>query len=57
MVLMECWNKIMKWIVKLWVAGKIFTDEVIATNPKQAIETSKNRNPYARVISVNISFR
>jgi hypothetical protein len=54
---MEYWNKIMKWIVKLWVAGKIFTDEVIATNPKQAIETSKNRNPYARVISVNISFR
>jgi hypothetical protein len=47
----------MKWIVKLWVGGRIFTDEVIATNPKQAIETSKSRNPYAKIISVNILFR
>ena len=40
----------MKWEVKLWVAGKLFTEDVIASEAEQ---TAKVRNPFARVVSIN----
>lgn len=43
----------MKWDVKLYVGGKVFTEEVHAVNRDDAIETAKARNPKARVIGVN----
>ena len=43
----------MKWQVKLYVAGKIFTEDVIAGNRNDAEATAKVRNPFARVISIN----
>jgi len=43
----------MKWQVKLYVAGKIFTEDVIASNRNDAEATAKVRNPFARVISIN----
>ena len=46
----------MKWDVKLYVAGSIFTEQVRAANMTDARQTSLARNPSARVISVTISF-
>ena len=43
----------MKWQVKLYVAGKIFTEDVIANNRNDPEATAKVRNPFARVISIN----
>ncbi len=43
----------MKWEVKLYVAGKVFTEEVHAANYQDAKETATARNPRARVIGVN----
>ena len=43
----------MKWQVKLYVAGKLFTEDVIASNRNDAEATAKVRNPFARVISIN----
>ena len=45
----------MKWDVKLFVAGSIFTEQVRAANMTDARETALARNPSARVISVTIS--
>lgn len=47
----------MKWIVELYVAGKVFKEEVYARNFQDARETAKARNPTAKVISVNASFK
>jgi hypothetical protein len=47
----------MKWKIKLWAGGRIFIEEVIASNAKQAAETSKVRNPFAKIISVNVCFK
>lgn len=47
----------MKYIVDLYVGGKVFKEEVQATNPKQAREIAQNLNKYAKVIGVNVSFR
>ena len=47
----------MKYIVELYVGGKIFKEEVYANNPKEARQTAQNRNPYARVVGVNGSFK
>lgn len=47
----------MKYIVDLYVAGKVFKEEVIAANYKDAKETALARNPKAKVVSVNPSFR
>jgi hypothetical protein len=47
----------MKYEVKLYVGGKVFTEEVQATNPKDARETALARNPKAKVIGVNASFK
>ena len=43
----------MKWEVKLFVGGKVFTEEVYATSHKDARETAIARNPKASVIGVN----
>ena len=47
----------MKYIVQLYVGGKVFNEEVQATNPKDARETALARNPNARVVGVNATFR
>ena len=43
----------MKWEVKLFVGGKVFTEEVYATSHKDARDTAIARNPSATVIGVN----
>ena len=44
----------MKWEVKLYVGGKVFTEEVYATSIiSDARETATARNPRAKVIGVN----
>ena len=43
----------MKWEVKLYVGGKVFTEEVYASNYQDAKETATARNPKAKVIGVN----
>ena len=43
----------MKWIVELYVAGKVFKEEVYASDYQDAKETALARNPKARVIAVN----
>lgn len=47
----------MKYIVDLYVSGKVFKEEVQATNRKDAKETALARNPTAKVMSVNASFQ
>ena len=47
----------MKWEVKLYVGGQVFTEEVRAINMQDARETALARNPTARVISVNATFK
>lgn len=46
----------MKYIVQLYVGGKVFDEEVQTTNPKDARETALARNPKAKVIGVNVKF-
>ncbi len=46
----------MKHEVKLYVAGKVFSEEVQARNYDEARKTALARNPYATVISVNAKF-
>ena len=43
----------MKWDVKLYVAGKVFEENVHAVNYQDAKETALARNPKEKVISVN----
>jgi hypothetical protein len=47
----------MKYIVDLYVGGKVFKEEVQATNAKDARETAMARNPKAKVVGVNVSFK
>ena len=47
----------MKWDVKLFVAGTMFTEQVHAVNMEDARKTALARNPSARVISVTVSFK
>jgi hypothetical protein len=46
----------MKYEVKLFVGGRVFTEEVYAKDQKDARETAQVRNPTARVIGVNAKF-
>ena len=46
----------MRCEVKLFVAGRGFTEEVEARNYDDARETALARNPKATVISVNAKF-
>ena len=43
----------MKYEVKLYVGGKVFTEEVQAVNYKDEKVTATARNPRAKVIGVN----
>ena len=47
----------MIWEVKLYVGGKVFTEEVRATNRQDALDTAVARNPRAKVIGVNSTLR
>ena len=47
----------MKYEVKLFVGGKVFVEHVEATNQQDARETAQARNPTAKVIGVNVSFK
>ena len=46
----------MRCEVKLYVAGKVFTEEVIATDYQEAKAVALARNPHAKIISVNAKF-
>jgi len=46
----------MTYIVKLYVGGKVFEEEVQAVNQRDARETALARNPKAKVIGVNVRF-
>ena len=46
----------MKCEVKLFVAGKVFTEEVNAVNYTDAKQVALARNPNARVVGVNAKF-
>ena len=47
----------MKYEVKLYVGGKVFTESVEAVNNQDARETAQIRNPTAKIIGVNVSFK
>ena len=47
----------MKYIVELYVGGRTFKEEVYANNPKDARETAQVRNPTAKVVGVNATFK
>ena len=46
----------MRHQVKLFVAGSVFTEDVIARNYDEARQVALARNPNARVVSVNAKF-
>jgi hypothetical protein len=46
----------MTYVVKLYVGGKVFEEEVQAVNQQDARETALARNPKAKVIGVNVRF-
>ena len=46
----------MKCEVKLYVAGKVFTEEVYARNYQEAREVALARNPNATVVGVTAKF-
>ena len=43
-------------VVKLYVAGSVFTETVHAKNYDEARKVALARNPNARVVSVNAKF-
>lgn len=47
----------MKFRVQLYVGGKVFYEDVEATNQKDARETALARNPKAKVVGVNVVFK
>ena len=47
----------MKWNVKLYVGGTVFKEEVRAVNREDAKTTALARNPKARFIGANASFK
>jgi len=47
----------MKYVVDLYVGGRVFKEEVYANNSKDARETALARNPKAKVVGVNVSFK
>jgi hypothetical protein len=47
----------MKYIVDLYISGKVFKEQVYANSPKDAREVAQNLNKYAKVISVNATFK
>tara|TARA_B100000287_G_C20528524_1_gene739844 strand:- start:900 stop:1043 length:144 start_codon:yes stop_codon:yes gene_type:complete len=47
----------MKCEVKLYVSGTVFTETVQARNYQEAREVALARNPNAKVVSVNATFK
>lgn len=47
----------MNYIVKMFAAGKVFNEKVIAANPQDARTTALARNPTATVMGVTVSFK
>ncbi len=47
----------MRCKVQLYIAGKVFYEEVEAKDCQDAKMTALQRNPSAKVISVNVSFK
>jgi len=47
----------MKCEVKLYVAGQVFTETVIARNYEEAREVALARNPNAKVMGVTAVFK
>lgn len=48
---------IMKYIVELYVGGTTFKEEVYATDTRQARQVALARNPNAKIVGVNVSFK
>ena len=46
----------MKCEVKLYVSGKVFSEEVYARDYQEARQVALARNPNAKVIGVNVKF-
>ena len=46
----------MKCEVQLYVAGKVFTEQVYAIDYEEARRVALARNPNARIVSVNAKF-
>jgi|TARA_R100000426_G_C4736840_1_gene78011 hypothetical protein len=46
----------MKCEVQLYVAGKVFTEQVYAVDYEEARRVALARNPNARIVSVNAKF-
>ena len=46
----------MKCEVQLYVAGKVFTEQVYAVEYEEARRVALARNPNARIVSVNAKF-
>ena len=46
----------MIYVVKLYVGGKVFEEEVQAVNQQDARETALARNTKAKVMGVNVRF-
>ena len=46
----------MRHQVKLFVAGTVFTEDVIARNYDEARQVALARNPNATIVSVNVKF-
>ena len=46
----------MKWEVKLYIAGQVFSEEVIARDYKDAENVALARNPGATIVSVTAIF-
>ena len=47
----------MKYIVELYIGGKVFKEEGYGTNPKDSRETAIARNPTAKIVGVNVTFK
>ena len=56
----KLWNKrkvfLMRHQVKLFVAGTVFTEDVVARNYDEARQVALARNPNATIVSVNVKF-
>jgi hypothetical protein len=47
----------MKYQVTLWVSGRNYTDVVYANSPRDARDAAQARNPEAKIVSVNGTFK
>jgi len=47
----------MTWIVKLYIGGKVFEEEVIAANMADARRAALSRNPSAKVMGATVKFK